>query len=290
MALWACTAGPADDTAAASAPFTAGSSETAEATYTPEELELEVQAVLDDLLAWNARALFERYDSWMAGSDDSCPTWAIREQDSTWTAACTAESGSSYLGTSTEREDSYTEDGYDVTIREVETSAEFSDGAGASLVLDGTLTEEVRVYDGHTIYQSRVDGRFYDSDGAAWLADAPLANFGLHLRSGKSAQLVQASGSLGARSGDLSAVWIDDLIMGDHVACPVEGSGSIALKDTSGHWYAMTFDGDDQTGDVLAADDPGCDGCAQVSYAGAVIGEVCVDLTGLVTSWEASPW
>ncbi|MCP4805287.1 MAG: hypothetical protein GY884_08050, partial [Proteobacteria bacterium] len=186
---WACTGGTDTASDTASSAFLVGDATLPDPGASLEEVQDEMQAVVDDLGTWNAGALLERYDSWMERTDDSCPTWSEREQDTLWTASCTSTAGASFLGTSTERNDAYSEDVYDVSVRELEASAELSDDS-TWLLLEGTVQDERRTDTkaGHVIYKSNLHGRF-GADDDAWLEASPSTDFRLQAWNGEARRM-----------------------------------------------------------------------------------------------------
>ncbi|MCB9758462.1 MAG: hypothetical protein H6739_01345 [Alphaproteobacteria bacterium] len=93
-------------------------------------------------------------------------------------------------------------------------------------------------------------------------------------------------GNLTRLGGFLAAATFDDMTFHRSPrACALEPTGALSGRDTEGHWYVLTFDGQDDEGFATDA----CDGCAPLTIDGEAAGEVCADYAAWQT-WEDWPW
>ena len=103
-------------------------------------------------------------------------------------------------------------------------------------------------------------------------------------------ELVEVDGGLSGLGGDLDTVVFDAVTIFDESlgsTCPTEPGGVVSVRDVSGDWYDVVFDGPTEYGDE--SDPDLCDGCGAAYYRGEYLGQVCSDFTGML-DWEGTPW
>ena len=287
--LVACTDAPSAD----SSPWLEGDATHPTPELSTDELQATVQDIVDVLFELNAQEIFERYDAWIEQGDDSCPLWSERELYEIWTASCTTDSGVQISGTGTSVRESGEEGSYQVDSRSLELAASFT-SADETLTIEGDVEGSVKAWIGdeataHTLYTSALVGRFVGSGTDTWLDDGWTFDLWLKARDEGGERSALAEGSIAGLDGGIEAVSLENFSHTSASGCPAEPGGHLALRDTTGSWYKLEFAGDQDAWGQLDADHPGCDGCGELSYAGVVIGELCIDPTPL-TAWKGSPW
>jgi hypothetical protein len=63
--------------------------------------------------------------------------------------------------------------------------------------------------------------------------------------------------------------------------CSSEPGGTVSVRDAEGEWYDVTFQGPVSGSSTSFPAE--CDGCGEVWFRGAPIGDVCPDLSTLQT-------
>ncbi len=107
--------------------------------------------------------------------------------------------------------------------------------------------------------------------GDSWLGAAPSFDYELIGNDdGYGGRVVTVDGGASNLPGTFGAIVFDDVTV-DLAVCGAEPAGLLRFAEASGEWYELAFD------------DTPCDGCAQVWFRGAPIGEACPDLAPLVT-------
>ena len=98
------------------------------------------------------------------------------------------------------------------------------------------------------------------------------------------------TGSVAGLPGDINTVVMTDTFIYTAAygsPCDKEPSGQISVRDAQGEWYDVQFQGPPYIGATVFPSD--CDGCGQVYFRGAYLGDVCPDFTPM-TNWEVRPW
>lgn len=291
---------PEDSAPASTGPPSAYTPELAEddagQAATPAELEeglAEVVAYLDTLdpLPWH-----DLWDAvfWGERSAD-CPELQEHNGMDYWNDRCTTEAGVQYRGwTLQERGGGWTS-GDGVTMN---TFAWLSGHAVLTLA-DGTVLENF----GDNMYQHAIEERgggtvevwqgfvygdfFYSgADAASGWMQGPVTNetyyrYELQPDGSRTAML---DGALAWFDGPVVAARLTDVVMSNsRSACTTEPVGEVRLRDRSGAWTTVVFDG-------YREGDPTCDGCGVATRDGEDLGAVCADFTPLIDWTGARPW
>ncbi len=258
-----------------------------------------LQLALEDLLSHDARPVIDAYNDVFYGSrSPTCP-FVIDDGygGMYWNDGCSATDGtyfggflSHYVFDGTYSDDLYYDGdslGGSVTVitatgqvLDVEGSAAWIDGVSA----DGSLR----------IVQSLLYGGFgYTASSATgWLGDPSAVSvelLGIRVPS-IDGTIVQVAGdsTVYLNGAPWAAQFTGNTMENSQIGslCDLEPGGRIDLRDPSGRWIELQFDG--PTLDVDLGDPTRCDGCADAVADGEVVGEVCADFTPWLT-WEALP-
>ena len=127
----------------------------------------------------------------------------------------------------------------------------------------------------------------HSGGGGATPTSPSVLLYGIQYDLGGPANYVYLDGSVADISDAATAVRFDDLAIGSMdlgLACDLEPTDALAVRDASGTWWEVRFDYDERgrlTGD--------CDGCGGVWTGETYHGDVCADFSPLM-DWEESPW
>jgi hypothetical protein len=141
---------------------------------------------------------------------------------------------------------------------------------GSLLQLSGEYFEALLTAGDVRVHALGLYGPVQDADAAdSWLADGVSCEIGV-------AWFEHPGGSARAWHGGLTGLtdaWPGTFTTGTllDLSCPTDPRGAFGMRNAVGTWFDVDF-GDD------------CDGCAEVSQNGTVLGTVCPDLTPLTTA------
>lgn len=127
-------------------------------------------------------------------------------------------------------------------------------------------------------------GEGYDS---AWFTGDRVAEMIVEAHDLRRGRDFRAEGGVAGFEGSLQGLVAWPVAAYEDSACPQELGGELWLRDESGRWYYLQFDG--ATSPEDAVDMSACDGCGRLSLDGEALGEVCVSPDRL-WAWEGSPW
>ena len=251
-----------------------------------------------EVLAYDARDVVDAYlDRVATSATASCPEVTLAADGSRyWVSGCATDDGASFGGflfhtpllDSSNGQFLFSGDTLTGNARVTDPAGMAIDIQGAAAFMFGTAL------DGSTeLVISSVNGGFaLDDAPSGWLADGPqsvevqLVGFRLLTIPGAA---VQATGAVVTSvSGDTYAVNFDVTTMATDAlsSCDIEPGGVIEVRDVTGQWIDVVFDGptlDETPGDATA-----CDGCGVAILDGTEIGTVCADFTPWL-GWEALP-
>jgi len=225
-------------------------------TATPSWTAEDVGARLSDALSvppLGGDALFAYLDL-MSRGDEECPG-NVHHITDTWLHGCTASTGYSYAGVSEYFEDPVGEP-FPATVYGVAGDFWIITPEGSLFEAGGHAVEVA----GDALWVSEVAGSWLWEDGPGWLASGFSGTLvlekveGIHARVHGAAQVQGTSWSA------------NELILGPSCGL-LPMSGRLGLRDPSGGWYTLPLER--------------CDPCGTVSFEGEVLGEACVDFTGL---------
>lgn len=255
----------------------------------------------------NATPVLEAYDAAVQGQEEGCPDYYSNDGNTYWYDYCYADDGSyfsgygfSYLFNDYQDESGYIVDGTQVYVVAdiVNGQGHTFSGSGAAYLVDYRWEAEGNIP--HTISYSVIQGTFsYDGPEVAgsWMQDDVAPDLSLSTYwipkdtspnyYGRYVALDGGIGHLGA--GDETVVMDGVVIFEETMAstCTLEPAGIISVRDSTGNWYDVTFDGPLEPG--ASSDPDACDGCGQIFYRGESLGQACVDFSTLL-DWDERPW
>lgn len=247
--------------------------------------------------------LFEGYQTSLSGRSESCPYTNPEYSEyygiDYWYDSCTAESGTSFNGYGYGWVDEpfwsgtylYNQYAYFYGDANITTpdGSEYVASGNASLY-DYT---ESTYYGLHYLSFSAFGEFRWDAPEAAgtWLEGGLSTTLSIQAYDYTSgARWMLLDGGLSRLEGEINAFVFDQLNYGNTaygLPCPDEPGGSLSVRDSTGDWYDIIFDGADYGSATVFP--PECDGCGHVWFRGEQLGDVCPDLSGL-SNWEGWVW
>lgn len=236
----------------------------------------------------NADAVLDAYTLAMLGSEPGCPAMWTYNGEPYWSDDCFASDGSHF-------------DGYafhSLYVHMGQADGSILDGSTFSGVVEVT-TAEGSVFTGggdawhlttyradSTTWESGTTGAFaWDGTGSegTWFATevVPELTQSVTLLATGEVSVYVDGGYTGADGADV--VVFDGLTLDTASACTTEPSAVLSVRDETGGWYDVIFEGAD------AEDTADCDGCGAAWFSGEALGRVCVDFAPLI-DFEESPW
>lgn len=302
----ASSAPPAGDSAAppvADPPYIYEEDDPPVASLTVQELAGLVTEGVGAVWDYSASPLFSAYEAGMDRASSGCPNYYDYDGSAYWYDTCTADDGTQFSGYSFFQ--LYA--GYDVGDGTTYDGASLS-GVGSIQTPDGEGVEF-----GGSAYQIRVTSKLPPDDPSfysgfylviqggfsasgptaadTWLEEdaGPDLTVSTYYAPAYEGRAVTLSGSLGGLGNGEEAVVFDTVyLMSENVVpdCPGEPGGVVSVRDASGSWYDIVYDGP-ATYDA-EVDPERCDGCGEAYFRGEDLGAVCdVDFSGLLTPPEA---
>jgi len=256
-----------------------------------------------DALTWMDPGLFhDTFDSLQALGDGTCPAYTYTlDEDGVdyWYDYCTATTGTAFYGYFYGYFYTPYTDGFYVydDLSYFQGDARMVDADGNTMEASGYAyyQDYVYTYSGTRSTYGYLYGDFrWDGPGSegTWLASE--LSMGLDVSSSyviaTGSRNVSFSGSFSGIDGVVDSAYLDDFILFDAAAgsdCEIEPAGTVSVRDDSGNWYDVEFQGSPYWGASVFPLD--CDGCGQVYQRGDHLGDVCPDITPLQT-WVNSPW
>lgn len=269
--------------------------DTVEPALSLDEVAAAVTTAVDAAHRLDAAALFDSYDGAMSGRSASCPytnaDYAAQGVDY-WYDNCTADSGSHYSGYGygyhytdwwSGSQYHYRHNGYwfgDAKIDLPDGSTTVGSGYAYFYDYDDT-------YYGGTGYAFSIFGEFASSSplwADTWLGDDLSVSMSLSwYHYGDDPGQLQVNGGVSHLPGSINAVNFDHVYVlseANGSECTLEPGGTISVRDESGDWYDVAFQG--PAPGSTTAFPAECDGCGVVWFRGQEIGEVCPDLSTLI--------
>jgi hypothetical protein len=283
----------------APSPYIGPEGEPPVATADLSEIEAAAQAALDGVRALNGRPVQTAYEVAMLGQEGACPDYYANDYGTYWYDTCTSSLGSTFSGYAFAYfEDDYYDEANDLTYSfwqvygggTVVDAVGLLELSGSAFWLEGSTSDNAA-----SLWQTSVAGTFsYDGPEAAgtWLAgdgnDPDLYMYATRYNMYDANYLYIDGGYSGFGEVGWAASFADlelmDALVG--TSCPEEPGGTMAIRAGDGGWYDLLFQG---ATSYSAADDDGCDGCADVFFEGDKIGQACVDIAGVI-GWDGAPW
>ncbi len=283
----------------APSPYIAPEADAPEPTADLGEVAAAAQAALDGVRAFNGRPVQAAYDAAMVGQEGACPDYYANDYGTYWYDACTSSLGTTFSGYAFAYfEEDYYDPSYDITYSywqvygggTVEDATSLLELSGSALWLEGVTSDGLA-----QLFQSSVSGTFsYDGDASAgtWLAgdggDPDLFLYATTYPTFDAKYLYIDGGYSGFGEVGWAASFADLELSnaGTGTTCPEEPGGSMAIRAGDGGWYDLIFHG---ATSYTVADEAECDGCANVFFEGAAIGQACIDVTSAL-GWDGVPW
>ncbi|MFT5682289.1 MAG: hypothetical protein ACI8RZ_003207 [Myxococcota bacterium] len=290
-----------DDTAIEPAEWPTESASDPVAQLTPEQLSDGITAVLDVIFRIDPESLHQAQNSSTDEMEGNCPFTSNTTDTTIWYGQCETKSGAVFSGSvdyanlSAYTEGRYAYSEYALWIG----SASVSYTDGNSLWAAGRSEEYIRQHSETGTKESyhQIYGNFtwsHPSAEGSWLAEdygMVIVLEGQEYTTGGTA--VMLNGSMSGVGGDASVWQVSDFLLYDSdvdgvaSSCTLEPSGVISAQDADGHWYDVYFQGPGTTD--VSSFPPECDGCGQLYFNDALLGEVCPDFSS-VLSWSDAPW
>jgi hypothetical protein len=262
----------------------------------PSTLDLEATSaplalVFGQLPHLNGAPMFEVYDVAMSFADEHCPRVdSASEGGSLWDERCTSDAGASYSGfislyrgmhgTNYEQQmrgeaTVSLPDGRTFVIAGQANTAESSEGREFSSAVTGVFSWTGAVSEGAILVEGWETSLSWS---AAYSGEGQLLRF-------------SANGNVALPAGPLTAVAFDDVKFNADraLACTLEPTGELALRDEQGTWHSLVFDVTMESDGTLSVPDGLCDGCGTVWDNGEEAGTVCVDVSPLFAA-PFPPW
>lgn len=264
------------------------------------ELEVAIESAVALALTLNAGPVFPAYDAAMAGAEEACPAYYSAEGSRYWYDSCTASSGAIYSGYSFYQlyDDFDAGDGSLYDGQAVYGVAQIVTPDGYTYEAGGSAQNLVASGLGYTYFSSVIAGSFsWNGPEAAgtWLETGVSPDITMlgYTAPGYGNYMLLDGGLSGL--GGLDASLLDTVVFDSVLlfsaalgsSCPTEPGGVVSVRDDSGNWYDVVFDGPTESGEV--SDPDLCDGCGSAWFRGEPLGEVCADFSRLL-DWEVSPW
>ena len=305
-ALTACGVGDAPDGPAGPteaddgpAPYLAPEADPPAPTADLAEITAAAQAALDGVRGYSARPLHLAYTAAMTGEEPACPDRFANDYGSYWYDSCTSSAGTTFSGYAFD----YTAEavfdptyGLTYTYWTLYGAGTVTDPLGALTLAGSAFWLDGWTEDGQVLYwQTGVFGTFSSDSPAgdgSWLADGgsdPALTLTATSYPAYQANYLSIDGGYsgfgdGGWAASFDGLELMDALLG--TGCPAEPGGAMAVRAADGGWYDLLFQG---ATSLAPASGEGCDGCADVYFAGEPIGLACVDLTAAL-GWEAAPW
>jgi hypothetical protein len=286
---------PVDETPEAPAPYIFEEDAPPVADLDVGELEAAIDAAVDLALTLNATPIFPAYQAAMVGSESACPSYYEADGNVYWYDQCTAGTGASFSGYSfyqvyenADFGDGALYNGQAVSgVAEVVTADGYTFQSGGSAYILSSATET------YTAYTSMIAGAFaWDGPEAegTWLAEGVSPDVTMVAYNTAYGNFMQLDGGLSGLGGALDTVVFDTVVIYEEAlgsTCPTEPGGVVSVRDASGSWYDVVFDG--PAGFDAESDPSLCDGCGEAYFRGEPLGSVCADFTTLL-AFEGAPW
>lgn len=276
-----------------------------ERSYDQASLEQAVDDALAVVLQLNGGPAVEAYQTMLALADSDCPEASTEAGSTDWVGGCVTDDGVIFGGYGYHQilEDTdWVGDGMLMTGITVGGMSVIEDAAGNTMEFAGFAWDMVgwSEREGTTSWRTGVRGSFYWDDAraeAGWLGGEIRPHLDIiaaqhtHVLEGL-VQSISVEGGVGGLPGTWGTVFFNDVrtftVSPGFWECPEEPLGTLSVRDPSGYWYEVVFDGEEVDGRYVF--EPGsCDGCGTVFSDGVSVGEACTDFSGLI-GWTESPW
>ncbi|MBM74620.1 MAG: hypothetical protein CMK59_04395 [Proteobacteria bacterium] len=264
-----------------------------------EALEENLQAFFD---AWHGSVeqragldIINWYQEAMSFSDASCPQSYEYQGNQYWFSNCTTDQGDhfdGYVFFNTEYQEDVLSDGgvYDSTSLNGAAKIDVLDqeivniGGGVVLIsgfnIDGAKIDFMAVQGSFSVEKDSVESQELVSMEFQQYAFSQILN-------GVSLNGYSLNGTMPLQSEQIKAISFAEVAFFDQrfgYPCEEEPIGQISVRDAQGYWYDLNFDVSIEW-DLMGV----CDGCAQLTQQGDVLGEICLDFSSIL-EWEDRPW
>lgn len=271
------------------------------ATLAPEQVAAGLESAVAEVLGLDPVLIFDAQSALLAAADGSCPyvydDYVALYGYYYWYDTCDTSEGASFDGYSYYYDildadyGGYTYNAYHYFygLADMSTPAgERYEQTGYAYYYDIDYTDS-----GYRWFAWVLQGDFVwtgPSFGDSWLgADLSFTFDGSAYRYASGGTVFSMNGTVGGLSGEFDSVSFDQLFAMDAAAggdCDEPG-GRISVRDASGEWYDVEFQGPAWWGAQTFP--PECDGCGEVYHRGDHLGQACPDLRGIL-AWQGRPW
>ena len=260
-------------------------------------LETEANLFISQLRDYHSHPIIDSYYTALELSDESCPTRYEMNGNAFWYGYCYSDQGLYFDGYLFFNVFSQTDLFGDGTLWDVEflnASTDLQTDENRRIHLGGAAYRATGISTrGDPTFLSVMNGSFQD-DGSqvTWLQEGQSPTLTLYgvaydIPNLGSRPFFFVEGSLAVAGENLSAIAFDQFqVLSPEFgsACPQESMGTLSLRTRSGAWIDVLFDVEPDG--TLSGE---CDGCGLAYSDSGEVGEICVDIGGLV-DWRESPW
>ena len=197
----------------------------------------------------------DTYAHLMTMGDEFCPgdLYSITDM---WLYGCTAETGYSFAGVSESFYERIAQRGFEGDLAGVSGDFWIDTNTGATLEGGGHAV----VIKEENLWVAEMAGSWRWDDGSPPLAHGFSGNIWIEFVDGFAVQLRGAADIAGVH------VAAQDYMLS--AFCDYGPTGKLSLRDPSGGWYDLSFSN--------------CNPCTDVYFEGEILGETCLDMSGLV--------
>jgi hypothetical protein len=275
--------------------------ETPEATLTAEQAATALPQIVADLRLVAPLEVLALHDALLAHADETCPgdyplPTEEGETSNIWVNDCIASDGTEFYGYVQRSE--FTRPAEDGAT---DTGFIFSSGGNffEMEAPDGTFLRGALYYEAHTltypdgqiVHYAYKSGDLLADEASAgdnpWLKGDIGGDFGLYAYDSMGYRMIQFDGAFATASHPaISALQLHEFSV-DAFACPLSALGGASLRGKEGGWHEASF-GDPE----LIGTGAECNACADYTFAGAPLGDMCAESTSLedLLTWETTPW
>ena len=218
-------------------------------------------------------------------SDNTCPPMEIHNGMDLWRESCTTEDGHQFLGWSLNfrgrniPSDCCMLEEYDWLSGQAQI---INADTGTLLQNFGDILHQKGVdSSGNPVLEGFVYGDFYWDDPSAensWLLSDISMEYYYTFTQKPQGDQVDLQAWLSYFSADVSAAIFESVFFDASICKQEPVQGEIWIRDNTGRWYALLFDGETS-----------CDGCGAVFQQDQLLGDSCVDFSPLF-NWDEFPW
>jgi len=263
-------------------------------------IEEAIEETVEILQRLDPIAVHEAYEEAKQAADENCPILNDAYDYDFWSESCETEAGASFTGqVAYWRYQDYQDEYYDIA------EDAYYNGDAKVTTADG----DIFVGSGYSRRESKKDlngdnryqwwqawGEFSWSGPSAdgsWISDDYTVDFSMwsgNYYAQNYATYTSFNGGVSGLKGEINTLLMRDImIYGEELGseCDLEPYGTVSVRDNSGNWVDVVFDGPAYWG--AWAFQPHCDGCGMAYFRGEELGPVCTDFSTFM-NFERFPW